>query len=129
LNTKAVLWWIKHQYASATDYALSDREPQLLCLDAFAPYIGKGKKIPAKESDTAKAKRLAEQEGNMLIKEEFAKLNTTISIIPRGCTGYVQVLDVLVNKIVKLYIEEYEQEYYDNNLDIFAAEKVNIGQR
>jgi hypothetical protein len=41
----------------------------------------------------------------------------------------VQVLDVSINKLVKKFIEEEEQIYYDNNLDTFAAETVNIGQR
>jgi glutamine amidotransferase-like uncharacterized protein len=29
-------------------------------------------------------------------------------IIPGGCTGYVQVLDVLINKLIKAYIKEYK---------------------
>ena len=63
-NTQEVLWWIKHQYASAHDYPLSDREPRFLCLDAFSPHVAKGAKIPTIESNEAKVKRLAEQEGN-----------------------------------------------------------------
>jgi hypothetical protein len=128
-NTQEILWWIKNQYAGATEYALSKREPRLLCLDAFAPHKTQGVNIPENETEGAKAQRLAEQEGNRQIKEELAKLNTTVSIIPGGCTGYVQVLDVSINKLVKKFIEEEEQIYYDNNLDTFAAETVNIGQR
>ena len=76
-----------------------------------------------------KVQKLAEQKDNQQIKKKFAKLNTTVSIIPGGCTGYVQVLDVSINKLVKKFIEEEEQIYYDNNPDVFAAETVNIGQR
>ena len=42
--------------------------------------------------------------------DEFTKLNVTTSIIPAGCTGYVQVLDVTVNKIIKQYIEDFEDQ-------------------
>jgi hypothetical protein len=38
----------------------------------------------------------------------------------------VQVLNVSINKLVKKFIKEEEQIYYDNNLDTFAAETVNI---
>jgi hypothetical protein len=40
------------------------------------------------------------------VKAELAKLNVTTLIIPSGCTGYIQVLDVSINKIIKNYIEE-----------------------
>jgi hypothetical protein len=40
-----------------------------------------------------------------------------MSIIPRGYTSYIQVLDVSVNKIIKQYIEEYEYIYANKHFD------------
>jgi hypothetical protein len=73
-------------------------EPRLLVLNAFEPY--------------KKSKKKDEQEVEDLV-DEFKKLNTTISIIPRGCTSYVQLLDVLVNKIIKDIIWQCEEDHYD----------------
>jgi hypothetical protein len=35
---------------------------------------------------------------------EFKKLNTTISVIPGGCSSYIQPLDVSINKMMKSLI-------------------------
>jgi hypothetical protein len=51
------------------------------------------------------------------LRGEFAKLNVTISIIPGGCTSYVQVLDVTVNKIIKQYVEDFEDQWVDDHFD------------
>ena len=64
-------------------------EPQLLVLNAFAPY----------KKSTKRDKEEVED-----LVDEFKKLNTTISIILRGCTSYVQLLDVSINKIIKSII-------------------------
>jgi len=46
----------------ATAYLLRDREPRLLCLNAFALHKSKGRKTSKKpESEKAKAKREAEE--------------------------------------------------------------------
>jgi hypothetical protein len=128
-NTLNLTWWVKSMYSSATAYPLSDREPQLLTLDAFAPHKNKGKKIPENETAEAMEKRVAEEKANQQLRNEFTKLNTTLSIIPSGCTSYVQVLDVLVNKIIKNYIEELEQEHYDNNIEDYESGRVSVEAR
>jgi hypothetical protein len=46
---------------------------------------------------------------------EFKKLNTTISVIPRGCTSYIQLLDVSVNKIIKSLIQQCKEDHYNAN--------------
>jgi hypothetical protein len=71
-----------------------------LVLDSFAPHK-KSKKEEVKETES--------------LVEEFKKLNTTISVIPGGCTGYLQPLDVSCNKIIKNIIRQCEEDHYDAN--------------
>jgi hypothetical protein len=73
-------------------------EPQLLVLDSFEPH--------------KKSKKKDKEEAEDLV-DEFKKLNTTVSIIPRGCTGYIQLLDVSVNKIIKDIIQQCEEDHYN----------------
>jgi hypothetical protein len=53
------------------------------------------------------AKRLKEEKLQQDLRDKLTKLKVTLSLIPRGCTSYVQVLDVLINKLIKAYIKEY----------------------
>ena len=53
----------------------------------------------------------------------------TISIIPRGYIGYVQVLDISVNKIIKQYLKEYKEAYYDEHIEEQNLGKVTVGDR
>jgi len=92
----------------ASAYPLQDNEPRFLSLNAFALHKNKGQKVTANESTKQKEKRLREEALQQQLWDELKKLNVTISIIPGGCTGYVQVLDVTVNKIIKQYIKEYK---------------------
>jgi hypothetical protein len=57
-----------------------------LVLDAFALYKKGTKKDEIKVGG---------------LVDKFKKLNTTISVIPKGCTSYIQLLDVSINKIIK----------------------------
>jgi hypothetical protein len=41
----------------------------------------------------------------------------------------VQVLDIIVNKIIKQYIEEAEDEWIDKNFDQWAAGSFSVGDR
>ena len=63
------------------------------------------------------------------LRDQFAKLNVTTSIIPGGCTGYVQVLDVTVNKIIKQYIKDAEDRWVNEHLDEWDAGKFSIRDR
>jgi len=73
-NTENLRHWVKHQFKWGTPFSPSDIEPWFLVLDSFAPHK-KSKKEEVKETKS-------------LVKE-FKKLNTTISVIPGGCTGYL----------------------------------------
>jgi hypothetical protein len=66
-----------------------NNKPRLLVLDAFALHKKSTKKDESEAEDFV---------------DEFKKLNTTISVIPKGCTGYIQLLDVSINKIMKSII-------------------------
>ena len=129
-NTSNLLDWVKNQYSSASEYPLHDDEPRIIALDAFAPHKNKGRKeSQQKESEKAKAKRLAEEKLQQELRELLTKLNVTVSIIPGGCTGYVQVLDVLVNKLIKAYIAEYEDLCIEQNLELYESGKWSVGDR
>lgn len=128
-NTSNLIDCVKNQYSTASAYPLCDNEPRFLSLDAFAPHKNKGQKAKAKESEKAREKRLVEEKLQQELRDQFAKLKVTTSIIPGGCTGYVQVLDVTVNKIVKQYIEEAEDLWVDENFDKWESGSYSVGDR
>jgi hypothetical protein len=128
-NTSNLIDWVKNQYSMASAYPLRDNEPRFLSLDAFAPHKNKGQKVKENESTKQREKRLKEEALQQQLQDELKKLNVTVSIIPGGCTGYVQVLDVTVNKIMKQYIEEFEDQWVDEHFDEWKANKFNVGQR
>ena len=128
-NTSNLLDWVKNQYSTASAYPLRDNEPRFLALDSFAPHKNQGKKPKAKESLKEIQNRLAEEKLQQELRDAFVKLNVTLSLIPGGCTGYVQVLDVLVNKLIKQYIEEYEDLWVEQNFDLWESGKWSIGER
>jgi hypothetical protein len=45
------------------------------------------------------------------VTAEFAKLNCTTSYIPGGCTGFVQVLDVSLNKPLKALVAQAAEDH------------------
>jgi hypothetical protein len=103
-NTSNLLDWVKNQYSTASAYPLRDNEPRFLTLDSFALHKNKGKKQQQKaESEVAKRHRLAEDKLQQELRDTFANLKVTLSLMPSGCTGYVQVLDILINKLIKGY--------------------------
>lgn len=128
-NTSNLIEWVKSQYSSASAYLPRDQEPRLLSLDAFAPHKNKGKKIPEKESEKAREKRLREEELQKELRQEFIKLRCTLSLIPGGCTGYLQVLDLLANKLIKLRIEDSEQQWIEDNWELYKAGKFSVRDR
>jgi hypothetical protein len=95
----------------ASVYPLQDNEPWFLALDSFVPHKNKGAKVRKNESEAAKKKRQTKEWLQQELCDAFKKLNVTLLIIPGGCTSYVQVLDVLINKLIKAYIEEYEDQW------------------
>jgi hypothetical protein len=65
-----------------------------------------------------------EEEAQQKLRMELAKLNVATSIIPGGCTSYVQVLDVSINKIIKQYIEEYEDIHINTHIERMEGREV-----
>jgi hypothetical protein len=66
---------------------------------------------------------------NQQIRDEFKKLNVTLSLIPGGCTGYVQVLDVAINSLLKAIIKELEEIHIDQNLEKWNNNEYSIEDR
>ena len=63
------------------------------------------------------------------MKEVFRKFNITPSFIPSGCTSYVQVLNVTLNKPLKNRISELADLSYEKNLKKWKNEKYTVGDR
>ena len=112
-NSDNLIHWAKQEFKWESQYTVHDQEPRLLTMDAFRAH----KKSVDNES----------------AKEDFhsalAKLNTTVSIIPAGCTAYLQVLDISCNKIIKNAIRKAEEQFYDDNFALFRAGKFTTGER
>ena len=92
-NGENLMQWAKSQFKWGSAYSPSEQEPRLLTMDAFRAH--------KKKVDSNKAKED--------FYTELAKLNTTVSIIPAGCTGYLQALDISCNRILKSYIRRAEE--------------------
>ena len=123
---------MKNQYSTSTAYPLRDHEPRFLALDAFTPHKNKGKKAADKpESEKQRIAREKEEKLQQQLRDTFKELNVTLSIIPGGCTGYLQVLDLLVNKLIKQYLEEYEDQWIEDpaNFTAWESGKWSISDR
>jgi uncharacterized membrane protein len=82
-----------------------------------------------KESEKARIKREAEEKLQQELRDLLEKLNVLVSIIPGGCTGYLQVLDILINKLIKKYVEEQEELWIEQNLELHESGKWLVGDR
>ena len=107
-NTSNLLDQVKNQYFSAFVYPLRDHKPRFLALNSFAPHKNKRKKLKEKELLKEKERKLKEEKLQQELRDTFAKLKVTLSLILGGYISYIQVLDVLINKLIKQYIKEYE---------------------
>jgi hypothetical protein len=97
--------WVKRQYASASPYFVQEKEPRLLCLDAFAPQM------------------------TQQLRDEFKKLNCTTSYIPGGCTGFVQPLNVSLNKPLKALVAQAAADHADKFYNRYAVGGFTVGER
>jgi hypothetical protein len=79
-------------YCLALPYRTCNLESKLLAIDIFRAYITE------------------------LVTTAFQKQKTTISIIPEGCTGFIQVLDIVLNQPLKRLIKEEADIYYNQNI-------------
>jgi hypothetical protein len=97
--------WVKKQYTPASPYFLKDQEPRLLCLDAFAPQMTKS------------------------LRDEFKKINCTTSYIPGSCTGFIQVLDISLNKPLKELVAEQASNHADKYYKKYTEGGFTVGDR
>ena len=91
--------------------------------------MNKGQKAKANEFVKQKEKRLQEEVLQQKLQYDLKKVNVTVFIITSGCISYVQVLDVTVNKIMKQYIKDFEDQLVDKHFDKWKASKFNIEER
>ena len=63
------------------------------------------------------------------VKKVFKEVNCTTSFIPSGCTGFVQPLDVAVNKPLKNCIKELLEIHYDGHMDKWKEGSYSVGDR
>jgi hypothetical protein len=87
-----MLEWIKYMYTPSSKYPLfprysTERQPRFLSLDVFS------------------SQKIKE------VIHSFKALKCTISFIPGGTTGFVQVCDTVVNRSLKARIEQLADQY------------------
>jgi hypothetical protein len=61
------------------------------------------------------------------LRDEFKKLNCTTSYIPRGCTGFVQVLNVSLNKPLKALVAQAAVDHADKFHERYTAGGFTVG--
>jgi hypothetical protein len=90
-----MLYWIKHIYRFSSAYSTVgvEQEPRLLAIDAFAPHL------------------------TPTVRRALKAQKTTLSVILRGCTRMIQVLDVSINKLLKDLIREEQDNHYNQHIE------------
>jgi hypothetical protein len=63
------------------------------------------------------------------VLDKFKKLNYITSFIPRGYIGYIQVLDIALNKPLKELIKQAASNHYNANLYKWAKGKYIVRDR
>ena len=63
------------------------------------------------------------------LRNEFKKLNCITSYIPGGCTGFVQVLDVSLNKELKALITQQASNHADKFYDWYERRDFTSSER
>jgi hypothetical protein len=86
-------------------FGLQDIEPKFLAIDVFRAH------------------------NTTEVIAAFKQLKTTVSLIPGGCTGFVQVLDIALNQLLKMLIKEKTDDYYNNYIEQWTAGKYTVGER
>jgi hypothetical protein len=94
-----------NSFSSAYSTLSVKQEPRLLALNAFSPYI------------------------TSAVRNALKAQKVTVSIILKGCTSIVQVLDVSLNKLLKALIKEEQDSHYNRYLNKWQQDKYNIGER
>jgi hypothetical protein len=105
--------WARQEYKWGGVYSPSDNKPRFLALDAFSAHKQTSDETKAQEDFVA----------------ELKKLNCTISMIPPGGTGYVQVCDTTANQLIKKFISESEEAHYDSHEMEYKTGRFTVGDR
>jgi len=112
-NGENLKQWARQQFKWGSPFSPADNEPRLLSMDVFAAHKKSTDEIKAQDDFVS----------------ELHNMNTTTSLIPPGGTGYVQVLDISINKLIKTKITEYEEAHYDLYEDKWKAGKFSVQDR
>jgi hypothetical protein len=100
-----MLHWIQHDYRKCSPFSSRDTEPQLLAIDAFRAH------------------------NTLEVIGALQKLKATVSLIPSGCTGFVQVLDIALNQPMKILIKQEADDHYDTHIKQWTNGKYTVGER
>ena len=60
------------------------------------------------------------------VLDEFKKLNYITSFIPRSYIGYIQMLDVALNKPLKDFVAQASNDHYDSNICEWVKGKYSV---
>jgi hypothetical protein len=88
-----MLYWIQHNYCIYLLFGFRDIEPKLLAIDAFQVY------------------NISE------VIAAFKNLKTTVLLIPCRYTGIVQVLDIVLNQLLKILIRQEADNHYNSYIE------------
>jgi hypothetical protein len=66
---------------------------------------------------------------NNKVLAEFKRINCTCSFIPGRTTGFIQVCDVAINKLLKDQIAELAKIYYDTYEEQWIENKYSVSNR
>jgi hypothetical protein len=128
-DRQVFLDWITEQYAQDSAYLPSDHEPRLLVLDSYPAHICKPLTRRKNESPADRNEREKKEQLSKKILAKLKELLVTRSIIPGGCTGYVQVADLVFNKLLKDFIRDREQAWIEQNLTLWESGRHKISDR
>ena len=63
------------------------------------------------------------------VKRLLARTKTVLVNVPGGCTSFVQVLDVCINKPFKDYVKEQSEKHVFENIDKYSKGKIRVMER
>lgn len=108
-TTETMIEWVKSQFSYSSAFVFKKwedkHEPRLLTLDVFKGQL------------------------NDIVLAEFKRINCTCSFIPGGTTGFIQVCDVGINKVLKNRIQDLADKHYDSHETQWIEGKYSVGQR
>ena len=118
--------WLKQQYKYATEGFTTSATRRLLTLDVFSGQKPNEVQFILLESLVFNYLTLIIY---LQVKNTFCDLNITTSFILSSCTGYVQALDVAINKPLKDRIGKLADISYDKNFTKWEKGSYTVGDR